>query len=72
MTSGLAQSSSVFTTVVQGGVLPVSVPGMGFDLARTAPDSFIDFYARGRPASRYVYRVPWRPRAIGSAQRARR
>jgi hypothetical protein len=72
MTSGLAQSSSVFTTVVQGGVLPVSGPGMGFDLARTAPDSFIDFYARGRPASRYVYRVPWRPRAIGSAQRARR
>jgi len=53
-----ARDSSVFTTVLQGGVLPVSLPGMGFDLARTAPDSFTNFYARGRPASRYVYRVP--------------
>jgi CubicO group peptidase (beta-lactamase class C family) len=53
-----ARDSSVATTVLRDGVLPVSLTSMGFDLARIQPDSFTNFYPRGRPASSYVYRVP--------------
>ena len=61
-----ARDSSVFTTVLEGGVLPMSLPGMGFDLARIDPDSFTNFYPRGRPAPSYVYQVP---RALGDGWR---
>jgi CubicO group peptidase (beta-lactamase class C family) len=53
-----ADDSVIATGVLRGGMLSVPLRGSTFDFRRVHPDSFTDYYPRGRRVASYEYARP--------------